>query len=170
MTKKRWVRFYFERWRDGTFGLTPNEIAAYITVLCELYDKDGLVIQPDFELMARRCGMRPTSFRKAFDALSRRGKLSLDGEILTAKAVSEEIKSREKLGEKSDESRRKLAKKRKENNEILRKIPSNIEYRTKNNSSTLDVVAPSEEDEGAPDMRGMAGFIKRRELNRRRLS
>lgn len=163
MTKKRWFRLYIERWRDGTFGLTPNEIAAYITVLCELYDHDGCVIRPDLDLLARRCGMRPTSFRKAFDALSRRGKLSLDGDVLTSKAVSEEIKSREKLDEKSDESRQKAAGKAKEINGIRQKLPSNKEER-KEKRETLEVAAlplPA----GASD--AVANFAKRRELYRR---
>ncbi|CAM5501953.1 hypothetical protein MAUB1S_08387 [Mycolicibacterium aubagnense] len=111
MSKKRWFRLYIERWRDGTFGLTPNEIAAYITLLCELYDHDGILIRADLDLLARRCGMRPTSFRKAFETLTRRGKLTLDGDVITSKAVSEEIISRERtrreIGGRPPETRRK---------------------------------------------------------------
>lgn len=171
MSKKRWFRLYIERWRDGTFGLTPNEIAAYITILCELYDHDGYLIRPDYETMARRCGMRPSSFRKAFEELIRRGKLSLEGDVVTSKAVSEEIKSREKLEEKSAGSRRNLAEKRNEIKEIREKIPSNKEYRIKN-KITLDGSAlhPGGASEGSPHpSSSVENFIKRRELARRRV-
>lgn len=172
MTKKRWFRLYIERWRDGTFGLTPNEIAAYITVICELYDHDGLLIRPDYDLMARRCGMRPSSFRKALDALIERRKLSLEGEILTSKAVSEEIKSREKLDEKSAESRKKLAEKRNEINEIRDKIPSNKEERIQN-KITLDDSALHRPALGfgvGVQSPAVENFIKRRERRQRGLA
>ena len=158
MSKKRWFRLYIERWQNGTFGLSPNEIAAYITILCELYDHDGLVIRPDFDVMARRCGMRPTSFRKAFDTLSRRGKLTLEGDVLTSKAVSEEIKSREKLDEKSAGSRANLAEKTKEINGIRQKIPSNKEERIKN-QITLDV-----EEASPAKSPAVENFVKRRQM------
>ena len=170
MAKKRWFRLYIERWRDGTFGLNPNEIAAYITIICELYDHDGILIRPDFDLMARRCGMRPSSFRKAFDTLARRGKLSLEGDVITSKAVSEEIKSREKLDEKSAESRRNLAGKRNENKEILSKIPSNKEERIQN-KITLEGSALSPQagarQQSASKSSSVENFIKRREMLRR---
>ena len=168
MSKKRWFRLYIERWRDGTFGLTPNEIAAYITVLCELYDHDGMIIRPDFEIMARRCGMRPTSFRKAFDALSRRGKLAFDGDVITSKAVSEEIKSREKLDEKSAESRKNLAEKNNEINAIRQKIPSNKEERIQNKKTLEGSALPFGKPQTAVSKSAsVESFIKRRELFRR---
>ena len=110
MSKKRWFRFYIERWRDGTFGLSPQEIAVYLAAICELYEHDGIVIRPNLDLMARRCSMRPTSFRKAFETLTRSGKLTLDGDVLTSKAVSEEIKSREKVDENSRSEERRVGK------------------------------------------------------------
>lgn len=169
MSKKRWFRLYIERWRDGTFGLNPNEIAAYITILCELYDHDGFIARPDYDLMARRCGMRPSSFRKALDGLLSRRKLSLEGDVLTSKAVSEEIKSREKLDEKSEESRRKLAKKRNEINGYAEKIPSNKEERIKNNiildSSALHLPPDCREDERSEALKN---FLKRRDIHHRR--
>lgn len=175
MSKKRWFRLYIERWRDGTFGLSPNEIAAYITVLCELYDHEGIVIHPDFDIMARRCGMRPTSFRKAFDQLIRQRKLTLDGDVLTSKAVSEEIKSREKLDEKSAESRTKLAEKTKEINGIRAKLPSNKEERIQKERANLQDLArqPREEaleEEGQPETLppAVAAFKKRRAIYARR--
>lgn len=169
MSKKRWFRLYIERWRDGTFGLTPNEIAAYITLLCELYDHDGILIRADFDLLARRCGMRPTSFQKAFETLTRRGKLSLDGDVITSKAVSEEIKSREKLDEKSAESRINLAEKRNEISAIHRKIPSNKEERIQNNkTSNVGSLPPGVTSESKSP--AVQSFIKRREMFRRKVS
>lgn len=170
MTKKRWFRFYIDAWLNGTFGLTPNEIAAYVTILCELYDHDGFA-KPNMDLLARRCGMRPTSFRKALDVLVERGKLTLDGDFVTSKAVSEEIKSREKLDEKSAESRKRLAEKTNEINGIKRKIPSNIEYRIQN-KKTLDVVPASKDkgfggDASRPDLSqspAVQGFLKRKAM------
>ncbi len=59
----------------------------------------------DVDVMSRRCGMRPSSFQKALDGLIERRKVFLEAGSLTQNAVAEEIKSREKLGEKSAESR-----------------------------------------------------------------
>jgi uncharacterized protein YdaU (DUF1376 family) len=170
MTKKRWFRFYIDAWLNGTFGLTPNEIAAYVTILCELYDHDGFS-KPDMDLLARRCGMRPTSFRKALDVLVKRGKLTLEGDFVTSKAVSEEIKSREKLGDKSVESRMKRIEKDNEIKEIRAKLPSNIEYR-KENKKTLDIVPVSKAqgsggDASRPDPNkssAIEGFLKRKAI------
>lgn len=165
--KKRWFRLYIERWRDGTFGLSPNEIAAYITVICELYDNEGLLIDPDFDIMARRCGMRPTSFRKALSALVERKKLTLDGDVITSKAVSEEIKSREKLDEKSAESRINLARKTNENNEIRRKIPSNTEERIQNSKITFNVGALRPAALEGSQSPAVAAFAKRQSMRGR---
>lgn len=167
MTKKRWFRFYIDPWFKGTFGMSPNEIAAYVTVLCELYDNDGLVIRPDFDIMARRCGMRPSSFRKAFDTLTRRGKLSLDGDVLTSKAVSEEIKSREKLDQKSAESRTNRTEKEKEIKAIRQKIPSNKEERIQNNLTLKGSALHPPDGVEASKSPSVANFIKRREMFRR---
>lgn len=172
MTKKRWFRFYTDAWLTGTFGLTPNEIAAYITILCELYDQNGFA-PLDVDLMSRRCSMRPTSFRKALDVLVKRGKLTLEGGYITSKAVSEEIKSREKLSEKSDESRRNLAEKRNEIKETRRKIPSNIEYRNKNiSSSDADDQRSGNPGTSTQSARSRAvdEFIKRRAMRLRKFA
>lgn len=163
MSKKRWFRLYIERWRDGTFGLTPNEIAAYITILCELYDHDGAPLVPEVDILARRCGMRPSSFRKALDVLVARRKLSLEGGFISSKAVSEEVISREKLDGKSAESRKNLAEKRNEIRQITEKIPSNKEERIQN-TTTLKVSAVPGGDAKSP---AVAAFAKRREMFRR---
>lgn len=180
MSKKRWFRLYIERWRDGTFGLTPNEIAAYITLLCELYDHDGILIRADLDLLARRCGMRPTSFRKAFETLTRRGKLTLDGDVITSKAVSEEIISRERLDGKSAEGRQKLAEKRSVINEIRQRLPTDTEERIKTRvlrpeklQTFRTGIMPQNESAPPPPLAAgqspsVQNFIKRREMARRR--
>lgn len=140
MTKKRWFRFYIDQWFKGTFGLSPNEIAAYVTILCELYDHDGIV-ELDLDVMARRCGMRPSSFQKALDRLIATRKVSLEAGFLTSKAVGEEIKSREKLGEKSAESRKKRTEKDNEIRQIKAKMPSYKEERIQNSTSSFNVDA-----------------------------
>jgi uncharacterized protein YdaU (DUF1376 family) len=138
MSKKRWFRFYIDQWFKGSFGLSPNEIAAYVTILCELYDNDGIVAL-DIEVMARRCGMRPSSFQKALDVLIERKKVFLEAGLLTQKAVAEEIKSREKLGDKSAKSRANLSEKNKEINAIRSKVTPYIkEQNTNSNSSTFN--------------------------------
>lgn len=177
MSKKRWFRLYIERWRDGTFGLSPNEIAAYITLLCELYDHDGMVIRPDFDIMARRCGMRPTSFRKAFDDLVRCRKLAFEGDVLTSKAVSEEIESREKLGEKSVKSREKVGGKMKEINGFHAKIPPYKEDRIQKERKKLtgegSALLPNEQALEEANLESLpphlAGFYKRLAMRSRRL-
>jgi uncharacterized protein YdaU (DUF1376 family) len=121
MAKKRWFRFYIDRWLKGTFGLSPNEIAAYVTVLCELYDNDGFV-KLNCDVMARRCGMRPTSFQKAIDGLVRAGKLDIQRGFLTNKTVTQEIVEREKLGEKSSKSRAKVEQNAPKNSIDTRKL------------------------------------------------
>lgn len=168
MSKKRWFRFYIERWRDGTFGLTPNEVAAYITILCELYDHDGNMCVLDHDLLSRRCGMRPSSFRKALETLVARRKLTLEGEFVSSKAVYEEVKSREKLDDKSAESRKNLAGKRNEINGFLAKIPSNKEERIKN-ITFLEVSALHPKEGALEEARrrsaaAVAGLLKRREM------
>lgn len=138
MSKKRWFRFYIDQWRNGTFGLSPNEIAAYIEILCELYDHDGFA-RLNVPIMSRRCGMRPTSFQAAVDRLVAAGKIDLQGGLLTNKAVSEEIKSREKLGEKSVKSRENLAGKRNQINGSSAKIAPYREDRIQKGSTTSKV-------------------------------
>jgi DNA-binding MarR family transcriptional regulator len=130
VAKKRWFRFHIDAWLNGTFGLTPNEIAALITILCDLYDNEGFA-RLDRNLLARRCGLRPSSFDKALDTLVRRGKVVVEEGFLTSRAVTAEIKSREKLDEKSTKSREKLAEKRNEISENRGNVPSNTEDRIK---------------------------------------
>lgn len=169
MTKKRWFRFYIDQWFKGSFGLSPNEIAAYVTILCELYDHDGIVAL-DIDVMARRCGMRPSSFQKALDVLIERKKVLLESGYLMQDAVAEEIKSREKLGEKSAKTRANLAEKNKEINEIRAKIaPYKEVQNTNKNSSTLkgrDLPTSKALEEAAAKSPAVAGVLARRQMFR----
>jgi len=168
MSKKRWFRFYVDRWFTGTFGLSANEIAAYITIVCELYDHDGIV-ELDIEVMSRRCGMRPTSFRNALDGLVKRGKVSLEAGYLTQDAVSEEISSREKLGEKSTKSRANRREKHNVFNGNVAKVPS---YTDNQSISIYSTIKGSREPtpamlEAAAKSPAVAGLLKRRYRNGR---
>ena len=131
MAKKRWFRFHIDQWRNGTFGLTPNEIAVYVEILCELYDHDGFA-RLNIDVMAKRIGMRPSSFQKAVHTLVTAGKLDIHNGMVTNRGVTEEIISREKLGEKSVKSRQKLAEKPSGINRKVGKIPPYTEDRIKN--------------------------------------
>lgn len=167
MSRKPWFRFHIDAWFKGTTGLSPNEIAAYITVLCELYDNDGFV-RLDVPLMSRRCGMRPASFRKATEALVERGKLSLEAGFLSSKAVSKEIEWREKLDEKSNETRRKRAEKLNGISGNSPNVTSNRESRIKIEESIFPLGALHlDKANERPLSPAMLDFIKRRELRRR---
>jgi uncharacterized protein YdaU (DUF1376 family) len=161
VSKKRWFRLYTDRWFKGTARLSPNEIAAYITILCELYDNDG-ICELNIDVMAHRCGMRPTSFQKALDALILRKKVCLEAGFLTSKAVEEEIKSREKLVQKSAESRANRAEKRNGNKGKSKKDTSYTEYRTKT-LSFLEEGAVASAFEGP---QGVEGFLARQAVRK----
>lgn len=149
MSKKRWFRFFIERWRDGVFELKPLERYVYLEMLCELYNHDGFA-RLDEDVMARRCGMRPTSFHKALDALVAKGKIDIDRGFYTNRAVAEEIKTREKLAQKSEESRKKVAEKDNENNRKRRKVPPYTDNRkqiiaSEDVSELSETITPSDE-------------------------
>jgi uncharacterized protein YdaU (DUF1376 family) len=166
MSKKRWFRFHVEHWRAGTIGLTPREIAAYITILVELYDNEGIVAL-DVDRMAHYCSMRPTSFRKAVDKLVKRKKLSLEEGFLMSKAVEEEIRWRSKLDQKSIKSRSKVGKRSNENNAIFQKLTL-IENRDKDIYSTIEGSRPPEPSkamlDAAENSPAVARYLARRRL------
>jgi uncharacterized protein YdaU (DUF1376 family) len=162
MSKKRWFRFHIDAWFKGTTGLSPGEIAAYITVLCELYDHDGFA-PLDVRIMARRCGMRQGAFRKALDKLIARGKLSLEAGFLTSRAVSEEIRRREKLVGKAEGSRRNRVEKLNGIKENWTNVTPYTESRIRIQNLPSPVGALHQE----PPSTAMLDFIKRRELRRR---
>jgi hypothetical protein len=129
----RWYRFHTDAWLHETFGMTPNEVAAYITVKCALFDSAGFV-ELNVALWSRRCGMRPSSFNKAIRALVSQSKIQLDifdngRTLVTCKAVTQEIETREKLAQKSEESRKKIVERRNEFRRISENVSSNTEYR-----------------------------------------
>ncbi len=108
--KKRWFRFHIDRWRNGTFGMPPAVRVVYLEILIELYDREGR-FRLDEAVMARRCELRPSSFRKALDELVRLNKVAVDNLWITSGSVVEEINERSKVGEKSFKSRRKVGEK-----------------------------------------------------------
>jgi uncharacterized protein YdaU (DUF1376 family) len=114
MGKKRWFRFHVDRWFNGTFGLKPNEITAYLTIICLLYDNEGQ-IEPDFTVMAKRCGMRPSAFKKSVDTLVSLGKLDIKSGKITNEMVTQELseisQTRSKLVQNSSQTRSKLVQK-----------------------------------------------------------
>ena len=166
MSKKRWFRFHIDAWFKGTTGLSPSEIAVYITVLCELYDNDGFA-PLDVRVMARRCGMREGTFRKALDALIARGKLSLEAGFLTSRAVSEEIEKRERLVAKVEKTRRNRAEKLNEIKENHRNVSPYTESRIRIQKPLSPVGALHPETEPTSVSTAMLDFIKRREMRRR---
>ena len=107
MSKHRWFRFHIDRWFNGTFGLKPNEVCAYITIICELYDNEGS-LKPDIQSLARRCSMRPTTFQKCLDTLIMKGKIDIEGGLLTCKTVTEELEEVSKLVQNSFKTRSKV--------------------------------------------------------------
>ena len=152
MSKRRWFRFHVDRWFNGTFGLTPNEIAAYITVLCELYDSGGTAPM-EFDIMARRCGMRPSSFTKAIDRLVALEKLEIKDGLLTSQMVLDEIeesensaKSRAKVGEKSEKTQLKLVQNAPENAIKTSEIEKNAPV-YKNTDNRIQNITPDKFDD-----------------------
>lgn len=103
MSKSPWVKWFPGDFLNGVVELEPNELAAYVIVLNLIYDQGG-PIKADIERLAKRCRMRPTSFRKAIDELVEAGKLTLEGGLLSNRRAEKLIETREKVSEKSAES------------------------------------------------------------------
>lgn len=138
MTKKRWFRFHIDQWFNGTFGMKPNEIAAYVTVMVKLYDSDG-EIEYNVQELSMRCGMRPSSFQKAIEILIfKRRKINLIDGKLSMNSVNEEMENRTKLGEKSFKSRSKVVQKYPKN--PLKTIPpeAHTKHRIQNTEEKED--------------------------------
>lgn len=128
--KMQWFRFFISRWREGVFELKPIERYVYLEMLCELYNEGGHT-KLDTGVMARRCGMRPSSFQKALDTLVAKGKINIERGFFTNRAVVEEIINREKLAQKSKETRQKLPEKPNDYNRKPRFVPPYTENRIK---------------------------------------
>lgn len=120
MNDTPWFKCYPSDFLNGVSELTPNELAVYTVVLMRMYDEGG-PITDDPDRIARRCNMRPTTCKKAIEALIGYGKLIRDeGQLYNFRARNE-IKSRQKVSEKSAENARarwkKEAEKANENND-----------------------------------------------------
>lgn len=105
MSKNPWVKWYSADFLNGIADMDPNQIAVYSVVLNRIYDNEG-PIDDDVERIARRCNMRPTSCKKAVDTLVESGKLIRRDGVLSNSRCEKEIKSRQKLAQKSSESAR----------------------------------------------------------------
>lgn len=98
-----WVKWFAGDFLNGIADLEPNQIAVYSVVLNLIYDGEGPT--PDnAERIARRCNMRPTTCKKAIDALVEMGKLIRRDGVLSNARCEKEIKSRQNLAQKSAES------------------------------------------------------------------
>lgn len=74
---QKFFRFYPSDWLNGTFMMSPDELALYITLIAMMHDRGGPVTE---ELLRYRFkGMRMRDFRKALDALIESGNI-IDGE------------------------------------------------------------------------------------------
>jgi len=178
MAKNRWFKFFPSDFLAGVRSLTPIEITAYIVVLCELYDNEGWARRDD-EHFARACLIRKTDLTRAMDALIAKGKLTCEDGILTNKRVSEEIGKRAIAATTKAQQRRERdvteTQTRREASGLFNKIKaatSNVqpykEERIQNNT-TLKVADTSQEVAlASAKSPALAGFIKRREMFRRR--
>jgi uncharacterized protein YdaU (DUF1376 family) len=93
MSKNRWFKFFPSDFLTGVRNLSPIEITAYIIVLCELYDNEGLIRRDD-EHFSRACLIRKADFSRALDGLIAKGKINVIEGMLTNKRVSEEVQKR----------------------------------------------------------------------------
>ncbi len=95
-----WVKWFPGDFLNGIAALEPNEIAVYVVVLNRIYDESG-PIADDIVAISRRCNMRPSSCQKALNALFEAGKLVLSEGLITNVRAEKEIKSRQKVSDKS---------------------------------------------------------------------
>lgn len=102
MKSSPWVKWFSADFLNGISDLEPNEIAVYSVVLNLIYDSEGPIVD-DAVKIGRRCNMRQTSAEKALTSLAAAGKIiRVDGKITNLRC-EKEIKSRQKVSEKSSE-------------------------------------------------------------------
>lgn len=70
------IPFYTSDFLAGTGGMTAATKGVYITLLCLIYEAEGPIPQP-WETLARRCGCTLPAFKKAVQALSDEGKITV---------------------------------------------------------------------------------------------
>jgi len=158
--KMHWFKFYPDRWYSETFDLMPNEIAAYVVIKCELFMKDGYTTL-NIETFARRCRMRPTSFKKAVDALVKAELIELEHGWVKCKSVTEEIVSRDKLRQIAREFDKKHPENSSKINTSISELASYKEERNKkiDSSSSDSMLSGSPFDKQSPAR--LAEYTKR---------
>lgn len=161
MNKNKWFKFYPSDFLAGIHNLEQIEVTAYIVVICELYDHEG-ICERDDAVMARRCRMRKVVFTKALDGLIAKGKIDFFAGSLTNKRVSNEIEARTKAAAEkarlrleqdlaATQPRHGAAKKVNGNNGNWQTVQAYKEERIKKESS-FDVEQP----------RGVEGYLDRK--------
>lgn len=86
--------FYPTDFMHGVRGLSAQEVGVYTMLLCRIYEENGPVEYHTARL-ATYCGMRESSFVKAFDRLVDLGKILVDGGTFHNDRAKKEIESRE---------------------------------------------------------------------------
>ena len=103
MSRDPWVKWYPGDYLNGVADMSPEQGWVYTIILNRIYDEQG-PITLDVEKIARRCNMRPTTCLKQLDALIADGKLIVRDGLLINERCEKEIKSRQKVAEKSSEN------------------------------------------------------------------
>lgn len=73
-----YVQFYTSDFLAGTSGMTAASKGVYITLLCQMYEREAPLTQ-EWDTLARRCGCTLPAFKKAVEALVDDGKLTVTG-------------------------------------------------------------------------------------------
>lgn len=164
MTKNRWFKFFPSDFLTGVRNLNPIEITAYIVVICELYDHEGMCPRDDAQ-MSSACRIRKGDFTRALDSLIAKGKLNVTSGMLSNKRVSEEVERRiiaakEKARQRhggdmaTTRPRHEEPEKPNKNNATERDVRAYKEERIKKSLSSFDVSA---------EPRGIEGLLFRQQ-------
>jgi uncharacterized protein YdaU (DUF1376 family) len=84
-----WFKFNTADWITGVAGLSMGERGAYVSLIALMYDCGG-PIKRDDRALARSCGAEARNFRRALEALIRRGKITeVDGFLFNGRTQKE---------------------------------------------------------------------------------
>jgi uncharacterized protein YdaU (DUF1376 family) len=76
MSESPYVNFYTSDFLAGTSGMTAACKGVYITLLCQMYEREAPLHQ-EWDTLARRCGCTLPAFKRAVAALVDDGKLTV---------------------------------------------------------------------------------------------
>ena len=76
MSKSPYVLFYTSDFLGGTGGMTAGVKGVYITLICLIYEAEAPLAQ-NWDTLARRCGCTLPTFKRALEALSDDGKVTI---------------------------------------------------------------------------------------------